>query len=44
MSQGKLYEVGLTEDVKVTTCEDYTENDIRRDHDMIDFDLAYEEV
>jgi hypothetical protein len=25
LSQGKLYEVGITKDTKLTNCEDYTE-------------------
>lgn len=27
-----------------TNCEDYTEIEIKRDIEMIDFDLAYEDV
>ena len=44
ISQGKLYDVGITSDLKNTNCEDYTEIEIKRDIEMIDFDLAYEDV
>jgi len=39
--QSKLVDSGLTDDIsKGVVCEDYTEEEIERDHNAVDFDKA----
>lgn len=43
--QSKLVDSGLTDDISLgVVCEDYTEEEIERDHNAVDFDKAQGEV
>lgn len=42
--QSRLLEQGVTTDLSKVICEEYTDEEVRQDHDALDWDKAFDEI